>query len=187
MVWDSPSVLLSASAPVVNVAIETTTGAVDGTVSALSSDSTNELFTFNGTWGSTLTNLLIEQTATPGSVSIDQAVYMGTNCGLATNDVHFYPIEPDKTLFAGAETKVSLTTSPLTVATKSDFYKDMAVVNDTTNHQAVALDVPCGLRPTQLIENEWAMISVCHVGTMRNDTGASIVDIFGDDDGCSRC
>ena len=108
---------------------------------------------------------------------------MGTNAESTANQINFWPVKKQNfDLITGAETKVNLTASPLDVGKKSDFYKDMAVVNDTTNNQAVALDVPCGLRPTELIANVWAMVSA-PCGNNVNNTGASIADIFGDDIG----
>ena len=52
-------------------------------------------------------------------------------------------------------------------------YKDQMMVNDPDNIRAVAENVPCGILPTSLIKNEWAMISVpCGDGT------ASIGQLF---------
>jgi len=55
-------------------------------------------------------------------------------------------------------------------------YYNQSMVSDSSHNNALAIDVPCGIKPTHLIANEWAMISVpC------GDGSATVSEIFGDD------
>ena len=54
-------------------------------------------------------------------------------------------------------------------------YKEQYMVNDPDNNQTVVGDVPCGIKPTHLVANEWAMISLpCN-------SSATVLELFGDD------
>jgi len=59
-----------------------------------------------------------------------------------------------------------------------NLYKDQLIVNGNVNNEAYVYDFPCGYKPTKLIANEWAMVSVpCGNGS------ATIDMLFGDDMG----
>jgi len=149
--------------------------AIEDNLVAVSADSENSIYSYAGT---TETLIASKPVGVPGSVSLDQQIMMSTNPD-TENTVRFWPLT-NATIDPLLLTEVLLVTTPLNVATKSDFYKDMAVVNDTVNDQALALDVPCGLRPTYLKANVWTMISA-PCGNNANDTGVGIDEIFGDD------
>ena len=135
----------------------------DGNVSMIAGASSSYIYTYDGSWSKSQ-----EQTNRDGGgVDIDDGVYfMAQKAGHLHYDIHadgsnrpliILPIE------RGDFTSVTL-------------YKEQSIVNDPTDSQAVAIDVPCGIKPTYLIANEWAMISVpC------GDGSATPADIFGDE------
>ncbi len=116
-----------------------------------------------------------------GAVAIDDRTILSTNAPLGnvtptTGLLHFFPMNEDLSLVSHALTEYQLGSTNPGVATDADMYRENAIVNDPAGDRAIVTGVPCGLRPTHLVENEWAIVSApCDTG------GASIADIFGDD------
>ena len=78
----------------------------------------------------------------------------------STDTVRFYINDLNHSKYS-SYSDMEVTTGTTTGALDSvQLYKDQAVVSDPGNARAVALDVPCGIRPTELKANEWALISV---------------------------
>lgn len=75
--------------------------------------------------------------------------------------------------------EISITKDLLNFGEDINLYKDQLIVNGGNvdgNDEAYVYDFPCGYKPTKLIANEWAMVSVpCGDGT------ATIDVLFGDD------
>ena len=146
----------------------------DGNVSLIASNglsnssSYNYILNVNGTaWEEALE----EQNRDGGAVDTDDGVYLMIQKG---GHVHF-DINPD-----GTNRPISFFQPDITQMTSAQLYKDQVIVNDPNNGggQARVWDIPCGVKPTHLIANEWAIISVpCGAGTATIDT------IFGDDIG----
>ncbi len=106
-----------------------------------------------------------------GAVDTDDDVYLIIQ---ASGHVHF-EVNAD-----GTQTPLTFFQADTVAMESAELYKEQAIVNDPTNAggQARAWDIPCGIKPTYLIANEWAMISVpCGDGT------ADIGTLFGDDMG----
>ena len=116
-----------------------------------------------------------------GSVAIDDRTILSTNAPLGNMTptlglMHFFPLTNNLSLIPNALTEYQLSSSNANIAIDSDIYKEIAIVNDPVGTQAIVMDVPCGLRPTELVAFEWAMVSVpCGDGT------ATINEIFADD------
>ena len=108
-----------------------------------------------------------------GDVDIDDGIYLMANRGFFLT---FYssvlgdtdPSEPPPLTIDRVSTDQAYTSVSL--------YKEQVIVNEPENDQAVAIDVPCGIKPNELKAFEWAMVSMsCGDGT------ATIGEIFGDD------
>ena len=108
-----------------------------------------------------------------GDVDIDDGIYLMANRGFFLT---FYssvlgdtdPSEPPPLTIDRVSTDQAYTSVSL--------YKEQVIVNEPENDQAVAIDVPCGIKPGKLNAFEWAMVSMsCGDGT------ATIGEIFGDD------
>ena len=102
-----------------------------------------------------------------GGVDIDDGIYLMAQAG---GHLH-YDINPD-----GSERPLSFIPNEIGSYSSVSTYKEQSIVNDTTDSQAIAIDVPCGIKPGKLKAFEWAIVSVpCGDGT------ATINDIFADD------
>ena len=101
-----------------------------------------------------------------GGVDTDDGVYLVSQGG--AGHLH-YDINPGGT------------NRPLSFAVGGDhysiaIYKEQSIISDISHDQAIAIDVPCGIKPGHLKAFEWAMVSVpCGAGT------ATIDSIFTDD------
>jgi len=107
-----------------------------------------------------------------GGVDVDDHVFMMSN--LETGILFPYLITGEKI--------AEYNNSALGVKAFSaaSIYKETAITNAPANSRAIAIDVPCGLKPTHLVENVWAMISA-PCGNNADNTGATIDEIFGDE------
>ena len=112
-------------------------------------------------------------------VDMEDNISMSTS---GTDQVKLYINDLNHTKYGYSD--MTVTTSTITGALDSvQLYKDQIVVSDPGNTQAVAIDVPCGIRPTELKANEWAMISVpCDVGsaTIRQLFNAQLGGTYGE-------
>ena len=108
-----------------------------------------------------------------GDVDIDDGIYLMAE---RQRELNFYstvigdtdPDEPSPLTITRLSTDQAYTSVSL--------HKEQALVNEPENNQAVAIDVPCGIKPNELKAFEWAMVSMsCGDGT------ATIGEIFGDD------
>ncbi len=142
----------------------------DGNISLLASSlevtSSSYIYTNDGsTWSESLTTTEREG----GAVDTDDDVYLTIQ---RAGHVHF-DINTD-----GTQRALSFFEPDLVLMTSAQLYKEQAIVNDPQNAggQARAWDIPCGIKPTYLVANEWAMVSVpC------GDGSATIDTLFGDE------
>ena len=107
------------------------------------------------------------------SVDTDDDVYMISRRDASTfNYFRFYD-----TPFGGEVMKTDISgTKGSDFYSSTELYKEQMIANQPSQNRAVTLSVPCGIKPTHLVANEWAMVSVpCGDGT------ATIADLFGDD------
>ena len=137
----------------------------DGNVSLIASLSTSYRYMYNGsTWDLNLS--VASQSG--GGVDIDDGIDLITK---RDDQLSFYSELNSSTL-------LDITGGDAFLAQKSSvsLYKAQAIVNDPAITQAIALDVPCGIKPTHLIADVWAIVSApC------NTNSATIDEIFGVD------
>ncbi len=92
------------------------------------------------------------------------------------SDVLIYPNIDDS-----SATPITIAKNQTNFGEDINLYKDQLIVNGDVSNEAYVYSFPCGMKPTHLVANEWAMVSVpCNVSS------ANIVDLFGDDMGAGN-
>ena len=108
-------------------------------------------------------------------VDIDDGIHMVARGDSSENSFEFFDTLDSTSLF-----RSNLSTAVANAMDSVMLYKDQAIGNRPDNDDAAVIDIPCGIRPTYLKANVWAMVSVpCGDGT------ATVDALFGDDIGGS--
>jgi hypothetical protein len=104
-------------------------------------------------------------------VDIDDGVYMFSRGDTSFNYFDFHDSPSGSILFkAHASSSVAHAFESVTL------YKDQVIGNRPDGNESLTMDFPCGIKPTHLVKDVWAIISVpC------GDGAATIDDIFGDE------
>ena len=140
----------------------------DGNISAIAS-SADYSYYYTLTGGSWADSLAVD-TRYDGGVDIDDGILLMIQAG---GHVH-YDLKAD-----GSDRPISFFNNNYLMH-EATLYKEQTIVSDKANSRAAIFSVPCGIKPTNLIANEWSIVSVpCGDGT------AAPQDIFGDDIGGS--
>ncbi len=109
-------------------------------------------------------------------VDIDDGVYMFSRGDDTFNYFDFHDSPSGSSLF-----KAHATNPAIHSFNSVTLYKDQVIGSRPTSSEAVTIDIPCGIKPTHLVADEWAMVSVpCGDGT------ATVSEIFGDDMGAAN-